>query len=167
MNVSEHPALPTPVERALRKRILPKSTSFDIHATGMPILDAQADFRRARRAYLVARLAGWASWHAHSPTRLRSLSEHDFLPGGPRRMQVVPLASIVGTVNPTTEFDGRFRPASKRLQRRWERIALAQRKGTALRRLTCATGPTGTKSSTAATGCRLLEVLATATSTPG
>jgi hypothetical protein len=133
MNVGEHPELPAPVQRALRKgRTLPKPRSFDIHATGIPVLDAQADFRRARRAYLVARLVRWLAWQAHSPATLRSLSEHDLLPGGPRRMQVVPLASIVGTVDATTRFDGRFRPASTQLRRRWERIALAHRNGTAL-----------------------------------
>jgi hypothetical protein len=118
-------------------------TSFDIHATGMPILDAQADFRRAHHAYLVARLVRRLSWRAHSRRTLRSLSEDDLLPAGPRRMQVVPLASIVGTVDPTTEFDGRFRPASKRLQRRWERIALAHRKGIALPPIDLRHGPDG------------------------
>jgi hypothetical protein len=118
-------------------------TSVDIHATGMPILDAQSDFRRARRTYLVARLVRRLSWQIHSPTMLRSLCEHDFLPGGPRRMQVVPLASIVGTVDPTTEFDARFRPASQRLRRRWERVALAHRKGTALPPIDLRHGPDG------------------------
>jgi hypothetical protein len=133
-----------PEYRALHKgRTRPMLTSFDIHATGMPILDAQADFRRARRAYLIVRLVRWLSWHPHSPRTLRSVSEHDFLPGGPRRMEVVPIASIVGTVDPTTEFDGRFRPASKRLRRRWERIALAHRKGIALPPIDLRRGPDG------------------------
>jgi hypothetical protein len=144
MKVREHPALPASVEPGRWEgRTLQKSRSFDVHATGMPILDAQADFRRARRAYLVARLMRSLSWQAHSPRAPRSLSEHDFLPGGPRRMQVVPLASIVGTVDPTTEFDGRFRPASRRLRRRWERIALAHRKGTALPPIDLRNGPDG------------------------
>jgi hypothetical protein len=129
MNVLEgsHP----PIVRATERwtRVL---ASVDIHATGMPILDAQSDFRRARRAYRVARLVRRLSWQIDSPRTLRSLCEYDFLPGGPRRMQVVPLASIVGTVDPTTEFDARFRPASQRLRRRWERVALAYRKGIAL-----------------------------------
>jgi hypothetical protein len=117
--------------------------SVDIHATGMPSLDAEADFRRARRAYNVARLVRWPGWQPHSPTTLRSLSERDLRPGGPRRLEVVPLASIVGTVDPTTEFDGRFRPASTRLRRRWEGIALAHRRGVALPPIDLRHGPDG------------------------
>jgi hypothetical protein len=118
-------------------------TSFDIHATGMPSLDAQADFRRARRAYNLARLVRWPGRQPHSPTTLRSLSERDLRPGSPRRLEVVPLASIVGTVDPTTEFDGRFRPASTRLRRRWEQIALAHRRGIALPPIDLRRGPGG------------------------
>jgi hypothetical protein len=44
-------------------------------------------------------------------------------------MRVVPLRSIVGTMEPTVHFDARFRPASEVLRWRWERIALAHRKG--------------------------------------
>jgi hypothetical protein len=47
-------------------------------------------------------------------------------------MQVVPLAAIVGTLEPTRQFDARFRPASNVVRRRWERIALAHRRGDAL-----------------------------------
>jgi ParB-like chromosome segregation protein Spo0J len=45
---------------------------------------------------------------------------------------VIPLASIVGTVEPSPHFDARFRPASEHLRARWERVALAQRRGIAL-----------------------------------
>jgi hypothetical protein len=38
----------------------------------------------------------------------------------------------VGTLEPTTLFDARFRPASERTRARWERIALAHRQGVAL-----------------------------------
>lgn len=41
--------------------------------------------------------------------------------------RVVTLDSIVGTVEARTDFDARFRPASNRIRRRWERIALAHR----------------------------------------
>jgi hypothetical protein len=47
-------------------------------------------------------------------------------------LEVVPLCSIVGTLEPTTQFDARFRPTSELTRRRWERIALAHRKGDAL-----------------------------------
>jgi hypothetical protein len=42
------------------------------------------------------------------------------------------LGSIVGTVEPTAQFDARFRPTSELIRHRWERIALAHRKGEAL-----------------------------------
>jgi hypothetical protein len=44
----------------------------------------------------------------------------------------VPLGAIVGTLEPTTSFDAGFRPASNTLRWRWERVALAHRRGLAL-----------------------------------
>lgn len=102
--------------------------SFAAHSTGMPIVDAQTDFRRARRAHAIARAAGRLTRQRdpeHPPTM-------DDRTGGletPRRIEVVPLESIVGTLEPTVHFDARFRPASEVVRPRWERIALAHRKG--------------------------------------
>ncbi len=50
---------------------------------------------------------------------------------GERRLgqEVIPLDSIVGTVDRSREFDRRFRPTSPRVRPRWERIATAQRRG--------------------------------------
>ena len=45
---------------------------------------------------------------------------------------MVPLRAIVGTLAPTDGFDAEFRPASNALRSRWERIALAYRRGDAL-----------------------------------
>jgi hypothetical protein len=45
---------------------------------------------------------------------------------------VVPLHAVVSTIESTINFDSDFRPASNALRRRWERIALAHRKGDAL-----------------------------------
>jgi hypothetical protein len=39
---------------------------------------------------------------------------------------------VVGTLDPTASFDSDFRPASNAVRGRWERIALAHRKGHAL-----------------------------------
>jgi ParB-like nuclease domain len=36
---------------------------------------------------------------------------------------------VVGTVDSTRDFDRRFRPTSGRVRERWERLALAQRRG--------------------------------------
>ena len=137
----------SPVPRWLRPRIsrtaddtnasLPHSP-FDIvfgslhsHNTGLPLLDARWDFGRARRAYLAARIGGWVRRRG-SCRYPRALSRSPTLAAGPSRLEVVPLRAIIGTVEPTTSFDSNFRPASSRVRWRWERIALAHRKGDAL-----------------------------------
>jgi hypothetical protein len=101
------------------------------HATGMPALDAEADFRRARRRHAVARIGRWVGrrpqWR--HPRTLQDPAMHL---GGLPRTQVVPLSAIVGTLEPTRHFDACFRPASDVVRHRWERIALAHRRGDAL-----------------------------------
>jgi hypothetical protein len=100
--------------------------------TGLPSADAQFDFSRARRQRALARLSA----------RLRRADDVDhILPfeevvralgrTGERRLgeQLIPLDSIVGTVDRSREFDRAFRPTSPRVRERWERINLAQRKG--------------------------------------
>lgn len=42
------------------------------------------------------------------------------------------MASIVGTLEPTVHFDARFRPVSEVVRARWERVALAHRRGVGL-----------------------------------
>jgi hypothetical protein len=98
------------------------------HATGMPVLDAEADFRRARRGHALARIARRLR-RQRDRGRPRTLADAAMLPGGSRRLEVVPLPCIVGTLEPTVDFDARFRPASEVVRRRWERIALAHRRG--------------------------------------
>jgi hypothetical protein len=50
---------------------------------------------------------------------------------GERRLglESIPLATIVGTLDARRDFDHRFRPTSNRVRERWERLALAQRRG--------------------------------------
>ena len=100
-------------------------------ATGMPALDAEADFRRARRRHAAARVRRWVARRSdwRHPLTLEDPAVHL---GGLSRMQVVPLTAIVGTLEPTRQFDACFRPASDVVRRRWERIALAHRRGDAL-----------------------------------
>jgi len=43
--------------------------------------------------------------------------------------QVVPLETIVGTIDRARDFDRRFRPTSQRVRSRWEQIAAAMRRG--------------------------------------
>lgn len=93
-------------------------------------MDAQWDFRRARRAYLAARIRCGA--RRRGSCRPRALSSSDRLAAGPSRLEVVSLQAIVGTLDPSGGFDADFRPATEALRRRWERIALAHRRGDAL-----------------------------------
>jgi hypothetical protein len=99
--------------------------------TGLPLLDSQSDFLRARRAHRVASIVSWLRGR-RSGNRLRTLSRSAPLAAGPARVEVVALRAIVGTLEPTRNFDSSFRPASNLVRWRWERIALAHRKGDAL-----------------------------------
>jgi hypothetical protein len=104
---------------------------FDVlrsHTTGLPVLDAQSDFLRARRAYHLARLGAWLR-RCSCCRHLRSLSPSALLAAGPARLEVVPLQAVVGAVDSTVGFDSSFRPMSNALRWRWERVALAHRKG--------------------------------------
>jgi hypothetical protein len=96
-----------------------------LHTTGMPALDARSDFARARRAHIAAR------WLRRAPRGPRTLADAG-APRGAARVEVIPLEEIVGTVEPTVTFDARFRPTSEHVRARWERIALAHRRGASL-----------------------------------
>lgn len=109
-------------------------------ATGMPAFDARADFARARRAQIVAR---WLARGRRRRSTLRTLGDLAAVPRGTARLEVIPLGTIVGTVEPTITFDARFRPASELVRARWERIALAHRRGTALPPITVVERPDG------------------------
>jgi hypothetical protein len=98
--------------------------------TGMPHLDARSDFSRARRAQIAARaLRALTARRAGGCLPALDVAISTWHP--PRRA-VVALGDIVGTVDPTPEFDVAFRPASNRLSTRWQRIALAHRAQVAL-----------------------------------
>jgi len=47
-------------------------------------------------------------------------------------LEVIPLKTTVGTLEPTIMFDAAFRPASELVRARWERIALAHRRAVSL-----------------------------------
>jgi len=111
-------------------------------STGVPVVDAQEDFLRARRAHLAARLVRRASVP-------RTLTETAVMPRGSARLEVVPLKAVVGTVEPTITFDARFRPASGLVRARWERIALAHRRGVSLLPIRVLQGNDGLLHSTA------------------
>ena len=101
--------------------------------TGFPQADVDNDFLRARRRQVTARLINWVRRRPASACRLVPLDEVTGPLGrrGERRLGLQPirLATIVGTLEPRRDFDCRFRPASNRVRSRWERLALAQRRG--------------------------------------
>ena len=91
------------------------------------------DFQRARRRHIAARFAQQLRRHPGSASRLPRLD----LAAGPlsyrseRRLglRTIPLNTIAGSVEQRRDFDRRFRPTSNRVRERWERLALAQRRG--------------------------------------
>lgn len=116
--------------------------SLSTHSTGMPVLDAREDFVRARRAQLAARAVRWLRGRRR-PRHPRTLPDAAARSGRAARLELISLASIVGTVEPSPHFDARFRPASRHLRARWERIALAHRRGAWLPPIAVLQGPDG------------------------
>src|SRR5918996_1315503 len=104
--------------------------------TGFPTQDARADFSRARRRRVLARVAARLRREPSDVDMILPFDEVVEALGrrGERRLglQVIPLDSIVGTVDRRRGFDRSFRPTSRRLRQRWERIARAQRQGEAM-----------------------------------
>ncbi len=104
--------------------------------TGFPATDAEHDFLRARRRAVLSRLATWLRREPDDVSEILPFDEVVAALGrvGERRLglQVIPLDSIVGSVDRTRDFDRRFRPRSGRSRERWERLATAQRRGEAI-----------------------------------
>jgi hypothetical protein len=103
--------------------------------TGLPSADAQFDFSRARRRRALARLSARLR-RADDVNLILPFEEVAQALGrvGERRLglELIPLDSIIGTVDRSREFDRDFRPTSPRVRERWQRINLAQRKGEAM-----------------------------------
>jgi hypothetical protein len=101
--------------------------------TGFPRADVEDDFQRARRRQTLARLAQWLRRGPDDVNVILPFDEVVAALGrrGERRLglRTIPLDNIVGTVDSTRDFDRRFRPTSGRVRERWERLALAQRRG--------------------------------------
>jgi hypothetical protein len=102
-------------------------------STGFPDQDAQTDFSRARRRHELAQLARRLRREPDDINVILPFDEVVQALGwrGERRLglRTIDLDSIVGTVDRTREFDRKFRPTSRRLRQRWERIAKAMRRG--------------------------------------
>ncbi|TWF76335.1 ParB-like nuclease family protein [Pseudonocardia hierapolitana] len=104
--------------------------------TGFPNVDAEHDFLRARRRQVISRLAMWLRREPDDISEILPFDEVVAALGrtGEKRlgMQIIPLDSIVGSVDRTRDFDRWFRPRSGRSRERWERLARAQRRGEAI-----------------------------------
>jgi hypothetical protein len=104
--------------------------------TGFPRADVENDFQRARRRQTLARLAHWLRREPDDVNLILPFDEVVAALGmkGERSLglQTIALDSIVGTVDSRRDFDRRFRPTSSRVRERWERLALAQRRGEAI-----------------------------------
>ncbi|HKS44267.1 MAG TPA: chromosome partitioning protein ParB [Amycolatopsis sp.] len=101
--------------------------------TGFPRADAENDFLRARRRQVLARLANWLRREPDDVNIMLPFHEVVEALGyvGEQRIgpRVITLDSIVGSVDRGRDFDRRFRPTSGRVRARWERLALAARRG--------------------------------------
>jgi hypothetical protein len=91
------------------------------------------DFLRARRRQVLARLVQRLRREPDDVNLILPFDDVMAALGrvGERRLglQTIRLDRIVGTVDSTRDFDRRFRPTSNRVRERWERLALAQRRG--------------------------------------
>jgi hypothetical protein len=101
--------------------------------TGFPRADVADDFLRARRRQTLSRLAHRLRGEPDDVNLILPFDEVVAALGrrGERSLglQTIKLDTVVGTVDSRRDFDRRFRPTSSRVRERWERLALAQRRG--------------------------------------
>ena len=101
--------------------------------TGFPKADVENDFLRARRRQVLANLGHRLAREPDDVNMILPFNEVVAALGmeGERYLgqQTIHLDTIVGTVDSHRDFDRRFRPTSTRVRERWERLALAQRRG--------------------------------------
>ena len=104
--------------------------------TGFPRADVENDFQRARRRQMLARLAHRLRREPDDVNLIMPFEEVVAALGrtGERSigLRTIRLDSVAGTVDSRRDFDRRFRPTSSRVRERWERLALAQRRGEAI-----------------------------------
>jgi hypothetical protein len=104
--------------------------------TGFPRADVENAFLRARRRQVLARLASRLRREPDDVNLILPFDEVIAALGrtGERSLglQTIRLDTVVGTVDSRRDFDRHFRPTSGRVRERWERLALAQRRGEAI-----------------------------------
>ena len=101
--------------------------------TGFPRSDVENDFQRARRRQVLSRVA---SRLHRSPDDINLILPYNEVIAalgfrGERHLglRTIKLDAVVGSVEARRDFDRHFRPTSGRVRERWERLALAQRRG--------------------------------------
>jgi hypothetical protein len=101
--------------------------------TGFPRADVENDFLRARRRQILSRLAHRLRREPDDVSLILPFDEVVAALGWQserqRGLRTIKMDTIVGTVDSRRDFDRRFRPTSGRVRERWERLALAQRRG--------------------------------------
>jgi hypothetical protein len=104
--------------------------------TGFPRADVENDFLRARRRQVLARIANRLRREPDDVNLIIPFDEVVSALGwrGERSLglQVIRLDTVVGSVDSLRDFDRKFRPTTARVRERWERLALAQRRGEAI-----------------------------------
>jgi hypothetical protein len=111
---------------------LRRPRNFD---TGVPWVDAEDDFARARLRHLLGRLVSWLRREPDDTGLLRFdevVSVLGFRGEYYLGLRTIRLDTVVGTVEEARGFDRRFRPASDRERERWELVDLAERHGTVI-----------------------------------
>jgi hypothetical protein len=101
--------------------------------TGFPRADVENDFLRMRRRQVLAKLAHKLSRGPDDVNLILPFDEVVAALGYEGEqfvgLKTIKLSALVGTVDSRRDFDRRFRPTSTRVRERWERLALAQRRG--------------------------------------
>lgn len=101
--------------------------------TGFPRADVEDAFLRARRRQFFSSLVRRVRRRPSTANALLNLADVTAALGwhGERDLGLrsIKLESIVGTVSPRQDFDRYFRPTTNRVRFRWERLALAERRG--------------------------------------
>jgi hypothetical protein len=104
--------------------------------TGFPQADVENAFLRTRRRQVLAQLARRLRREPDDVNLILPFDEVIAALGrtGERSLglQTIRLDTVVGTVDSRRDFDRHFRPTSSRVRERWERLALAQRRGEAI-----------------------------------
>ena len=104
--------------------------------TGFPRADVADDFLRARRRQTLSRLAHRLRGEPDDVNLVLPFDDVVAALGmrGERYagLQTINLDTIVGPVDSRRDFDRHFRPTSTQVRYRWERLALAVRRGEAI-----------------------------------